>query len=112
METVLLHSCCAPCSAAIIEWMLKNDITPVVYYYNPNIFPRDEYEKRKGEITRYCEKLGIRVIAEGVETKEQADMLRSFGCHQMQGYYFSRPMPEAEYEALLKSKKALPCLVG
>lgn len=62
METVLLHSCCAPCSAAIIEWMLKNDITPVVYYYNPNIFPRDEYEKRKGEITRYCEKLGIRVI--------------------------------------------------
>ena len=58
METVLLHSCCAPCSAAIIEWMLKNDITPVVYYYNPNIFPRDEYEKRKGEITRYLKNSG------------------------------------------------------
>lgn len=55
------------------------------------------------------QRLGIRVIAEGVETKEQAEMLRSFGCRQMQGYYFSRPMPEAEYEKLLKSREALPC---
>lgn len=54
-------------------------------------------------------RLGIRVIAEGVETKEQAEMLRSFGCRQMQGYYFSRPMPEAEYENLLKGREALPC---
>ena len=41
------------------------------------------------------------VIAEGVETKEQAEMLMGFGCNQMQGYYFSRPVPEAEYENML-----------
>ena len=62
MEQVLLHSCCAPCSAAIIEWMLEHDIRPTIYYYNPNIFPREEYEKRKGEITRYAEGIGLTVI--------------------------------------------------
>ena len=62
MEHVLLHSCCAPCSAAVIEWMLANDIRPTVYYYNPNIYPREEYEKRKGELTRYCTALDIAVI--------------------------------------------------
>lgn len=62
MENVLLHSCCAPCSAAIIEWMLAHDIRPTIYYYNPNIFPLEEYEKRKGEITRYAASLGLSII--------------------------------------------------
>ena len=62
METVLLHSCCAPCSAAVLEWMLAHDIRPVVFYFNPNIFPQAEYEKRKAELTRHCEKLGVEVI--------------------------------------------------
>lgn len=41
------------------------------------------------------------MIAEGVETKEQADFLRENGCDYFQGYYFSRPMPQKEFEALL-----------
>lgn len=45
--------------------------------------------------------LGLPVIAEGVETREQADMLLSFGCKYMQGYYFSRPVPAAKYEKML-----------
>lgn len=45
--------------------------------------------------------LGLPIIAEGVETREQADMLLGFGCKQMQGYYFSRPVPAAEYEKML-----------
>lgn len=62
METVLLHSCCAPCSAAVLEWMLNHDIRPVVFYFNPNIFPREEYEKRKEELNRHCAQLGVEVI--------------------------------------------------
>ncbi len=46
--------------------------------------------------------LQLPVIAEGVETKEQAEMLLSFGCSQMQGYYFSKPVSQAEYESLLR----------
>lgn len=59
---VLLHTCCAPCSSAIIEAMLQNGITPVIYYCNPNIFPREEYEIRKNECTRYAESLGLEIV--------------------------------------------------
>ena len=60
--TVLLHTCCAPCSSAIIEAMLQNGITPVIYYCNPNIYPHEEYEIRKNECTRYAESLGLEII--------------------------------------------------
>ena len=60
--TVLLHTCCAPCSSAIIEAMMKNGITPVIYYCNPNIYPQAEYEIRKDECTRYAESLGLEII--------------------------------------------------
>ena len=60
--TVLLHTCCAPCSSAIIEAMMKNGITPVIYYCNPNIFPKEEYEIRKNECTRYAQSLGLEII--------------------------------------------------
>ncbi|MEE5988719.1 EAL domain-containing protein [Ligilactobacillus equi] len=43
-----------------------------------------------------AKKLGIHVLAEGVETKEQFDFLRKIGCEQVQGYYFGAPMPWEE----------------
>lgn len=61
-------------------------------------------------VIEMAKRLGIKVIAEGVETKEQADMLLSFGCEMMQGYYFSKPLPVAEYESLLKNEITLPAL--
>lgn len=62
MKRVLLHCCCAPCSSAILEWMSANGVQPVIFYCNPNIFPAEEYQIRKNEITRYAEKLGIEII--------------------------------------------------
>lgn len=62
MESVLLHSCCAPCSSAIIEWMLAHDVRPTIYYCNPNIYPEEEYLIRKNEITRYADSLGLDII--------------------------------------------------
>ena len=59
VERVLLHACCAPCSSAIVEWMLANGVKPTIYYFNPNIFPREEYEIRKAESKRHAESLGI-----------------------------------------------------
>ena len=59
---VLLHACCAPCSSAIVEWLLAHEITPTIYYFNPNIYPREEYEIRKNESKRHAESLGIRWI--------------------------------------------------
>ena len=62
MQKLLLHTCCAPCSSAIIEWLLKEGITPVLFYFNPNIHPLAEYEIRKGECTRYASSKGVEII--------------------------------------------------
>ena len=58
-KEVLLHACCAPCSSAIVEWMLANGVRPTIFYYNPNIYPREEYEIRKNESKRHAESLGL-----------------------------------------------------
>jgi diguanylate cyclase (GGDEF)-like protein/PAS domain S-box-containing protein len=50
-------------------------------------------------------KLGLKVIAEGVETAEQRDLLAAAGCDYAQGYMFSRAMSPEEFEALLKTQK-------
>ena len=61
-DTFLLHSCCAPCSTAIIEACVENGITPTIFYYNPNIHPRAEYELRKSENQRFAKSLGLNFI--------------------------------------------------
>ena len=45
--------------------------------------------------------LGMKVIAEGVESREQAEFLRDAGCDVAQGYYYSKPVPTEEFEKLL-----------
>lgn len=50
-------------------------------------------------------RLGLRVIAEGVETAGQRELLRQFGCHFLQGYFHSKPLPPAEAVKFLKSQE-------
>lgn len=52
-------------------------------------------------IVEMSKKLNLKIIAEGVETKEQADFLTSIGCSIIQGFYYSRPVPIEEFEKLL-----------
>ncbi|MBR4718829.1 MAG: GGDEF domain-containing protein, partial [Lachnospiraceae bacterium] len=51
---------------------------------------------------RMAKMIGLDVIAEGVETKEQLEFLRSIDCDMAQGYYYSRPVPVDEFESFLK----------
>ena len=53
-------------------------------------------------VVALAKKLNIMVIAEGVETKEQAEFLSRAGCENMQGYYYAKPMPISEYEQFFK----------
>lgn len=58
-------------------------------------------------IVAMAHSLALGVIAEGVETQDQALFLRSLGCEEMQGYLFSRPVPASDFEQLLRSDKRL-----
>ncbi|MGC0372279.1 MAG: hypothetical protein DGJ47_000989 [Rickettsiaceae bacterium] len=61
-KKVLLHSCCAPCAGPLIEKMHKSGIELTIFFYNPNIHPKKEYEIRKKENIRFAEKLGIKFV--------------------------------------------------
>ena len=61
-SSLLLHSCCAPCAGEIMEAVAASEIKTTVYFYNPNIHPIQEYELRKEENKRYCQKLGFTFI--------------------------------------------------
>lgn len=52
---ILLHCCCAPCSVSILSRMLDSDLEPTIFFYNPNIHPKEEYDIRKQEIQRFAE---------------------------------------------------------
>ena len=61
-DKVLMHSCCAPCAAEVMEAVHASGIQQTVFFYNPNIHPIEEYEIRKNENKRFCDKLGIEFI--------------------------------------------------
>lgn len=57
------------------------------------------------QVVTMADKLDLGLLAEGVETKEQTELLRSIGCDQVQGYYYAKPMPEEEFFALLQKRQ-------
>lgn len=57
------------------------------------------------QVITMADKLQLGVLAEGVETKEQVELLQNIGCDQVQGYYYAKPMPEDEFYNLLLNKE-------
>lgn len=55
---LLLHTCCVLCSCAVLE-KLRQDFKLTVFFYNPNIQPREEYEKRRDTVREWCEQVGL-----------------------------------------------------
>lgn len=68
---LLLHCCCAPCSSAVIE-RIKEFFNITFYYYNPNIFPKEEYILRQNEF----KKLGVDVVAEEYNHNEFLNVVK------------------------------------
>jgi len=58
-KKLLLHSCCAPCSCDLMETFVQSNIDFTIFFYNPNIHPKYEYEIRKQENIRFAEKMKI-----------------------------------------------------
>lgn len=75
-EKVLLHTCCAPCSGAIIECLLNNGIRPTIFYSNSNIYPLKEYETRRDECIRYAEYNGLKVVEDKYDHNQWKFMIK------------------------------------
>lgn len=75
-QKVLLHTCCAPCSSAILECMLQNEMQPIVYFSNSNIYPLAEYEKRKQELIRHLQTLNVTFIEDDYNHQQWLDFVR------------------------------------
>ena len=58
------------------------------------------------QIVLMSEKLKLGILAEGVETQEQVELLKKIGCDYVQGYYYAKPMPEEEFFELLTKQNA------
>lgn len=85
--------------------MLKD--APVDVIKIDRFFLDEVIDTKRGKIIvansiKMSKELGMRTVAEGVETKEQADFLRNAGCDIAQGYYYSKPVPTEEFERLLE----------
>ena len=92
-RTLLLHSCCAPCSSYVITY-LKDYFNITILYYNPNIEPYEEYNKRKNEQIKLCNIFNIKVldcdydndlfheVVKGLESDKEGGS-RCFKCYEL-----------------------------
>lgn len=60
-SSLLLHVCCAPCATHVVQ-LLKHDFEVTLYFYNPNIHPQEEYERRLKEMRVLAEKIGVKFV--------------------------------------------------
>ncbi len=64
MKKIILHACCAPCASYPIIKLKEDGYGCAVFFYNPNIYPFEEYKIRRDELKKYCEKLQIEFFEE------------------------------------------------
>ncbi len=82
---------------------LNIDIVKIDRHFIMKIITGNERNLITNDIISMAHKLGLQVIAEGVETGIQREYLMKNGCEIMQGYYFSRPLPEEKAIEMLRA---------
>lgn len=86
---------------------LPVDVLKIDQSFIRNLTPDSEDAAIVKAIIAMGKSLNLGLIAEGVEERDHVDFLRGHGCDQMQGYYFSKPVPVDEFTALLQEGKTL-----
>ena len=85
---------------------LNVDVLKIDAAFFPNITSKEKDRLLVEGIIKLVKQFGVVTVAEGIETEEQAEVLRGIGCDMIQGYVFYRPMPEQDYESLLFEKNS------
>ena len=75
-KKLLLHSCCAPCSGDIMLRLKESSVNYTIYFYNPNIHPRQEYILRKEENLEFARKYNIPFIDDDYDTRNWFDRVK------------------------------------
>jgi len=74
-EAILIHACCATCAGYVLE-KLEQDYSPVLYYFNPNIYPQEEYTLRKNELQNYALQKNIPFVEEDYLPQEWSNYIQ------------------------------------
>ncbi len=69
-KQILLHACCAVCTAGVY-YQLKDNFNLTFFWYNPNIFPKAEHDRRLTELLNFCDKLNIKIIVGDYDWEEE-----------------------------------------
>lgn len=89
-KKILLHSCCAPCCSSIIRRMVSAGLEPTVFFYNPNIYPQEEYERRKREVIRYAAKLAVPCVDADYDSGRWSEAVKGYEDEPERGERCSR----------------------
>lgn len=77
-KKILLLSCCAPCSCAVIQKLHEDGADFAVLFYNPNIHPEEEYIKRRDEQKRLCDTWNIKFIELPYNPKDWLELTKDY----------------------------------
>lgn len=83
---VLLHSCCAPCAGELMEAMIFSEVDFSIFFYNPNIHPRKEYDIRKQENIDFAKKYDIPFIDADYDTDNWFSRTKGLEWEPERGY--------------------------
>lgn len=85
------------------------DVIKLDRMFMENMMVSDKGRMILEQVVSMANKLHLGLLAEGVETKEQVELLQGMGCDQVQGYYYAKPMPSEEFFELLKKQEEAGC---
>ena len=88
MKTLLLHVCCGPCSLMPIIRLREEGFAVTAYFFNPNIHPQDEYQRRREAMRQVSELMGVPVVWEpetGEDAVDPAAWVKALGARTAEG---------------------------
>ncbi len=74
----MVHGCCAPCTGSMIESLIYSRISFTLFFFNPNIHPRREYNYRRRHIARFAEKMRVPFVDAGYSPREWFRHIKGF----------------------------------
>jgi predicted adenine nucleotide alpha hydrolase (AANH) superfamily ATPase len=83
---ILVLVCCAPCCCGVVEFLAKNKIDATLFFYNPNIYPKEEYLKRKNEVIRIANFYNINFIDTDYTPLDYEKATKGLGLCPERGY--------------------------